>query len=184
MRLRSEDESLWKSGNPFRNTEALRREIPKIFKELGIRSFVDVGCGDFLWLSTIDWTGISYLGIDIVQDLIERNIRKYPGFNFIKMNAIEKIPSKADMIFIRSIFIHLGFPDSLKIIENVKKSGSTYMMASTRENKKVNYEPVCLMLQHQNLLRPPFNFPKPLMLIKEMDIKTNNHMGVWKVNEL
>jgi SAM-dependent methyltransferase len=49
--------------------------------EHGIRTVVDLGCGDFRIGRRIAETGVHYVGIDIVQDLIARNQREFADEN-------------------------------------------------------------------------------------------------------
>ena len=48
--------------------ELLRRSL----QEWNVRSVLDLGCGDWGLASQIDWSGIDYLGVDVVVDLIEQ----------------------------------------------------------------------------------------------------------------
>lgn len=42
----------------------------------GIKSVVDMGCGDWQFSQLIDWTGIDYRGFDVVSSVIEANQKK------------------------------------------------------------------------------------------------------------
>jgi len=185
MGLRPEGQPLWMRGNPVKTTSILREKLKEIFKQLDIKTFSDIGCGDFLWLSLIDWSTVNYIGYEIIQDLVDRNRKLFPKFQFEKLNIIDTIPPKVDMIFMRSVLVHTNFPNCFKIFKNIKKSESKYLMVSTCVRRRVNYEPICLMLQHQNLMRPPFNFPEPMILTEEMvHTDSDNYIGVWRIDEL
>jgi len=179
--------SLWgkSSSESMKNSKGLRDGLPDLFEKLDINKFTDCGCGDFLWMSQIDFTVVDYLGCDIVDDLIKRNKKKFPEFRFKQLNVVEEKPRKSDMIFLRSVFIHLTLEQCLKAIENIKASNSRYLMASTLTELDVNFETSCLMKKNRNLMIAPFNFPEPLILVKQRnDIENDQYMGVWKIDEL
>src|SRR5690242_8301246 len=70
-------ESVSGLGSTYDSTANLRIELPVFWRAAGIRRLVDVPCGDFHWMRTIAHELDSYVGIDIVGDLIERNRARY-----------------------------------------------------------------------------------------------------------
>ena len=90
----------WKSkesrsgpGSTMAYTEILRKELPILFKELGIKKILDVPCGDFNWMRELDLSILDhYLGIDIVFDLIQKNKKlyqkKFSNVEFKKMDIL------------------------------------------------------------------------------------------------
>jgi SAM-dependent methyltransferase len=179
------DHSIWGPGDVHKNSKKLIELLPEVLEKLDIKSFTDVGCGDFMWLNKLDWSEIKYTGLDIVERMMQENQKKYPELTFKYMNLIEEVPPKSDMIFLRSVLIHTSIDGCLKMIENIKKSGSKYLMASTLPYIDENLDTSCLWLVKRNLQIEPFNFKEPLFLIPEMDRNDiNNYMGVWKIDEL
>lgn len=184
-RIREKGKSIWGPGNVYRNSKRLVELLPPLLENLEIKSFADIGCGDFMWLSQLDWSGIDYHGYDIVKGLMKDNRKQYPDFKFDVLNLIEDECPKADMIFLRSVLIHTSLDGCLKMIDNIKKSGSKYLMASTLPYIEKNIDTSCLWLVKRNLEIEPFNFPEPLYLVPEMDRNDiNNYMGVWRLDDL
>jgi SAM-dependent methyltransferase len=75
----------------------------------GIRSVVDLGCGDWQFSRTIDWTGVTYVGIDVVPSIIEKNQREFGNNDNIssrKFESLEKLPP-ADLLLCKEILQHL-----------------------------------------------------------------------------
>ena len=66
-------------GSTLARTAVIRDALPALLGELGARSMLDAACGDFNWMSRIDLGGVSYVGVDVVPRLIERNRRLYGG---------------------------------------------------------------------------------------------------------
>ena len=174
--------SLWNSKNPYRGCSLLVELLPKILKKYKIKSFLDIGCSNRYWISALDWSGIKYIGYDIVDGIIQSNILKYPDHEFKCMNMIEDECPTVDMVFMRSVLIHTDLKDCNKILNNIKSSGSKYLMVSTSPELTINMETSCLWLVKRNLLIDPINLPKPLEMIPEIkDIDKNNYMGIWEL---
>ena len=66
-------ESVSGPGSGLRRTEAFRDQIPLLLAELGARSLIDAGCGDFNWVKEIRLPLEWYLGVEIVPELASRN---------------------------------------------------------------------------------------------------------------
>jgi hypothetical protein len=73
---RIHDSNLWGAaetlsglGSEIDATAVLRAELPQLLKELGVTSLLDAPCGDAGWINKMK-LGVSYVGIDIVPDLI------------------------------------------------------------------------------------------------------------------
>jgi len=84
--LWSSDESYSGRGSELKSTKILRTALPRIWKEYKIKTFLDVPCGDFHWMKEVDKSNISYIGGDIVFDLIEINNKLYNGGGKLILN--------------------------------------------------------------------------------------------------
>lgn len=174
--------SLWNHKNPYRGCSLLVELLPDILKKYKIKSFLDVGCSNRYWISTLDWSGIKYIGYDIVDGIIQSNISKYPEHEFKCVNLIEDKCPKVDMVFMRSVLIHTNLEDCNKILSNIKASGSKYLMVSTSPEIDKNMDTSCLWLVKRNLLLDPINLPNALEMIPEIkDVDKNNYMGIWEL---
>jgi len=186
-KTRPDGKSVWlPKGDVYAHSGQLVKELPRLFG-----TFVDVGCSDFMFQQTVDWAGVQYLGLDIVQKMTDENKVNYPDFEFDCKNLIEDRCPRADMVFIRNVFLHNTLKDCQRIIENVKASGSRYLMASTVRDLDRNVDTSCIWVVRRNLQLKPFDFPEPLEWIGEMKDKENpgwhgknNYMGVWNIKTL
>ena len=84
---------------------------------------IDIGCGDFNIGKKIFESSKSYIGIDIVENLIKANSINFvhEKLNFICLNIIEEKIPKADCVIARQVFQHLD-NYSISIILNKIKS--------------------------------------------------------------
>ncbi len=83
----------------------------------------DLGCGDFNIGSKLVKFTKKYVGIDIVESLVERNIKKYKFHNldFLCKNIAIDILPEADCVIIRQVLQHLSNNEIIKILEQLKK---------------------------------------------------------------
>lgn len=63
-------ESLSGAGSTRFQTRVIRQKIPDLFRELGVKSLVDIPCGDFHWMRDVDLTDIHYTGADVVDEMV------------------------------------------------------------------------------------------------------------------
>ncbi len=98
------------SGSDLVQTAALRRELPELISRLGIRSFLDMPCGDFYWMSQVELGVDVYLGADIVPEVVEQNERKFgrPGRDFRVLDITRSRIPQVDMIFSRDCLVHFS----------------------------------------------------------------------------
>lgn len=78
--------------------------------ENGIGSVVDFGCGDFRWMpEVLDRTGVAYVGLDVVEGLVERHSQAHPRWSFATLDvstaAAEDIP-RADLYWAKDALQH------------------------------------------------------------------------------
>lgn len=189
---------LWGAENPSgpgsldKFVEPLWRELPILFQDLGVESIVDLGCGAFNWINNaLPESGVSYLGCDIVEDLVE-NLSIYKSNDWTKFKVldavIDPIP-KADLVVCRSVLFHLSNDDILRAIENIKKSGSDWLLTTsfTYRGLPVNEDIKTGGFRRINLELAPFNLPSPRRVIFDLDGDDNNFstaLCLWKVSDL
>lgn len=130
-------------------------------------SVVDLGCGDFnIGKHLYNYTK-SYIGIDIVDNLIDRNSINFKAthLNFLCLDiSKDKLP-KADCVIIRQVFQHLSNTEIKAILQNLK--GYKYLILTEHlplgdyvPNKDIIAGQGIRLKQHSgvNILKAPFNF--------------------------
>lgn len=184
------DKNLWKSsesisgpGSHINRTTELRTGLLKLIEKYNITSIIDCPCGDLNWISPIIHKLPNYTGIDIVDDLIKKNIKKYPKLNLIVDNMITSKLLYCDLLIVRDALFHFSQENIMKTINNIKKNNPKYLLTTelkdiSHKNKNIRtgtWYP--LALQNE-----PYNFPKPILSIKE-DSK-NKFISLWEVKDL
>lgn len=66
-------ESVSGTGSYLESTKHLIRELPFLFSRYGIRSILDIPCGDFNWMKEVNLSGINYIGDFIVEGINEKD---------------------------------------------------------------------------------------------------------------
>ena len=183
-----DNESISGPGSTVKVTLSVRAAIPRLITKYDIATFLDIPCGDFNWMKEVDLGNSKYKGMDIVSELIEKNSLTYSNsnraFDFADITSSDL--QKFDLIFCRDCFVHLSYLDICKAVNNIKKSQSRYLLATTFECRS-NHDIVTGDWRPINLCAAPFNWPEPLEIIHEDDSGENNGdkaMGLWRIIDL
>ena len=192
------NENFWESnesspgiGSEIKNTKEVLNAIKLIIKQYKIKSIIDIPCGDFNWMSSLEMENIDYDGFDIVRSVIQENNIKFrkPNVNFYYSYMINSELAKGDLMFVRDCLVHFSFEDIKKSIFRIKQSKSTYLLSTSFANLKKNTDIYTGDWRPINLEKEPFNFPKPIITINEecdeMDgIYSDKCICLWEIEEL
>ena len=167
------EKNLWQSaesvsglGSEIEYAKSVSKELPVLLQKYNIKSILDIPCGDWNWMKNVDLCGASYIGADIVKPLIEENKSKYPGVDFRALDLTNDDLPKVDLVFVRDCFGHLTNENVHKAIENIKRSGSKYLLATSFTRWTTNADILDGGWKCINLLVEPFVL-KPIYLINE-----------------
>lgn len=190
-------ESISGTGSDNENTLILRPKLIELLNSLNIKTLIDGACGDMNWMQFILRyvpTLEKFIGIDIVPELIQKNIENYGGEN-IKFQCKDIINSylpKGDLLLCRDCLVHLSYENILQFFSNFKKSKITYLLTTTFTNKdRVNKDVIVNKgtWRPLNLQNAPFNLPEPEYIINEHctegdNLFTDKSLGLWKRESL
>lgn len=143
-------------GSEVRNTEKIIKEIPKLIKKYKIKSILDIPCGDFNYMKEIE-LDCDYIGADIVPSLIEENKSNYKNVKFECLDITSDELPKCDLVLVRDCLVHLSNENILKAIDNIKKSGSKYLLTTSFERCIINVDLGSRMWRAINVKASPFN---------------------------
>ena len=182
-------ESISGPGSELKVTNRMRKELSALIKRFNITSMADAPCGDLNWMKYVDIGTCRYIGIDIVQELIENNARIFGDTReFRHINLLESVIEKVDLILCRDMLAHLTYEQIFTALRNFKQSGSKYLLVTTNLLKQTNYD-LGTTGDHRflNLELPPFNFPRPLALIEEdvpYEFERGKHLALWFLDDI
>ena len=182
------DESKSGSGSTLEATKDLRFMLPKLFEELDISSVLDAPCGDLNWAKEIVKSlkpNQSYLGMDIVDEIISLNTEQYSGDNvsFQVADVTSDFIPCVDIIVCNDLLIHLSYNDIRNTINNFRNSGSRYVMLNTQDDAPEFHDIPSGRWRYINLEKSPFNFPAPQTRIASNEI-SGKYLGLWELKAL
>ena len=202
------EENLWRDGESVSgvgsNIETARpliEGLPPMFEALGIRSFLDIPCGDFNWMKAVPFGDVVYIGGDLVPSLVARNSERFgtPKRRFEVLDVVEDRLPDADMVFVRDCFIHMENALIFRGLRNICRTDFRYVCLSHEMNHDrfpggrnveldravdgVNFE-----FRPNDFELPPFSFPPPAHVILEGDVWTpwggKKAMAVWSATQV
>jgi methyltransferase family protein len=186
------EESRSGSGSDLAQTAELRAQLPALLAEFGVRTMLDIPCGDFFWMNACQLDLERYIGADIVPELVQRLTVAHAtaGREFRVLDLTSDDLPQVDLIFCRDALVHFSNADILGAIANMKRSGARYLLTTIfvarAENPDIptggNWRPL-------NLQAPPFSLPPPLRLIDERCTEfdgrfADKSMGLWRISDL
>ena len=183
------------TGSNLIQTATTRQEIPKLLKEYGIKTMLDIPCGDFYWMKEIkaDLNDLldSYTGGDIVPELIQRNQAEYgeAKINFHELDLTNSRLPKVDLVFIRDCLVHLSYTDIYQVLRTIKSSGSKYLLTTHFTADRINKDIKTGEWRPLNLLNKPFSLCRPLDVIDEKcteddGIYSDKSLALWKIKDI
>ena len=167
-------------GSNMGATQEVRAFLPPLVADLGVKTFLDLPCGDYHWT-----------GGDIVPDMIAANTAEYArdGVRFEVIDLIQGSIPRHDLILVRDCLVHLSEPHVKEAVANIKASGSTWLLTTTFPNLGTNEEIVTGEWRRIDLQKPPFGFPAPDRMIAEgMEHEKgqcpDKMLGLWQIKNL
>jgi SAM-dependent methyltransferase len=190
--LWSSSEALSGVGSELDATANIRSQLPPVLKDMGVSTFLDLPCGDFSWMSTVQLPIQHYIGGDIVPAVIERNSnvfrQSHPFAEFRVLDLANDPLPDADALFCRDCLVHLSYATIFESFCNIARSCIRYVIMTTfLGNGKCdieigNWRPI-------NFQQHPFSLPEPSIVIIEGCTEENGAyadkaLGVWPVDAL
>jgi Methyltransferase domain len=189
------DRALWKNGDPAMSssgrgstlevTTHVRVALPALLDRLGAETILDLGCGDFTWMSAVPLRQ-RYIGADIVGDLIAANQRAFgsPQRAFVRIDATTDALPQADAVLCREMLFHLSFEDCRTVVRAIMASGARYLIATTESGTAYNADITSGDVRLLNLRKSPFRFGTPIASILDDRFVGHRSLGVWEVSSL
>jgi hypothetical protein len=187
----SGNESLSGPGSDISQTIVLIEEIPKLLHSLSVKNMLDIPCGDHNWMKNVDLSKVNYVGGDIVKKLVDQNNDIYGNHSkrFILADLTQSLLPKSDLLLVRDCLVHLSFEENNLLLANLKRSNIKYLLTTTFPQTRRNYNITTGNWRPLNLLKLPFNFPPPILLINENCSEsygqyTDKSLGLWEIKDL
>ena len=155
------------------NLEEIKRIVSllvSVFDKYNWKTLIDIGCGNFTWTRNLLplLRAELYTGIDIVKEVIDENRNKYryKDIVFKVMDAtIDKLPL-ADVAIVKDVLPHLSYYYIEKVMKNICSAGYKHIIMTGYFNG-VNRDIETGGWRKINLMKSPFNLPRPLEIMRQ-----------------
>lgn len=120
------DTDFWNGGSGVgsapETTVAYRAFLRRFIDHSGVTSITDVGCGDWQLGSLVDWSGVQYLGVDVVPSVIALNSAEYSS-EFVTFTQIDVLNDSSllpvsDALLIKDVLQHWPTQDCKRFLES------------------------------------------------------------------
>lgn len=168
------------TGSTLDATAALRNWLPGMLATLEARTLLDIGCGDFTWMRTVELP-CRYVGLDLVASVIAANEAAFADDRhaFQIGNAVADPLPAADVALCREVLFHLSFADAKALLRNVVGSGVQWLMLTTDAATRFNADIESGGARFLNLEIAPFNLGAPDHFVDEPASWRGRKVGVW-----
>lgn len=152
-------------GSSIKFTTPLRNWLINNVPKRKIEIIVDAPCGDFNWMQRVtSIIDVNYIGLDIVESLIKRNISLYSNENTsfsVADICNDKLP-KCDLLIVRDVLFHFSYQDVDNFLVNLSKIDYRYLLTTNYivPNDFLNRDISTAAFRVINLFSSPFNFDK------------------------
>jgi len=196
---RIHDSNLWGAaesisglGSEIDATAVLRAELPRLLARLGVTSLLDAPCGDAGWINQSS-LGVRYIGIDIVPDLVERLQARAAtgeiGGDYCLADITHDRLPRCDAILCRDCLVHLSFANIERAVGNFRRSGATWLIATTFPEWRSNRDCEDGDWRALNFEHAPFDWGAPVELLNENCTEAgggwrDKSLGVWRLAEI
>lgn len=162
------------TGSDERFSKAYCDFVVRFALERRVKRVVDIGCGDFRVGRRIAEAGFEYIGVDVVQEIIQRLQSQFggEGITFLCLDAITENPPAADLCLIRQVLQHLSNAEIARVLDNCRHYPQTLVTEhlpvgrNIIPNKDKPHGPDTRVYEHSGVFldEPPFSLPTEIML--------------------
>lgn len=185
------NDSVSGEGASRKQTAALEKELPALLLSLGVEVLLDLPCGEYSWMRSIDLPVKQYIGADIVPEIIALNRERFGSENhrFTILNVVRDPLPEVDLLLCRDCLVHLSHSDIRKAVVNIKKSSLPYLLATTFPDCEENEDITTGDWRPLNLQKAPFYFPEAVALIVENCSEgegryQDKSLGLWRLENI
>lgn len=160
-------------------TALIRRVLPELVAGVGARSVLDASCGEGFWMPDLP----GYVGVDISPSAIAAARERHPDREYHVLDIVRDEPPRVDLVFCRDAIQHLSLREGWHVIQNLRRTGATWLVCSTHENG-TNADVTAGGYYEPDMTALPFDLGPPWMVIEDGIWETgvrypDKYLGVW-----
>ena len=108
-----------------------------------------------------------------------------PGREYLVGDLIRDPLPQADLVLCRDCLVHLPFAEGMEALANIRRSGATWLLATTFPARESNADIRMGRWRPLNLCRPPYSLPEPEQLVNERFAAdprfADKSLGLWRL---
>lgn len=142
-------EDLWHggsgAGSKLENVKEYVDILQKYIDKPEVKTVLDLGCGDWQFSKFLDLSSVSYLGVDVVESVVESNSTSYSASNikFISRDITTYELPKVDLIICKDVLQHLCNKDVVTTLVKIITSSKFSLITNdfnpeNTENKDID----------------------------------------------
>jgi hypothetical protein len=160
-------------GSSLEATRLARAALERVCSNYGVKTLLDLPCGDVSWIHQANLPIREYVGGDIVADMVEQNRKRVDlgqlpytvRFEVLDL-TYDQLPL-ADLVLCRDCLVHLSFANIRAALKNIYWGGACFLLTTTFPDHDANEDIEDGDWRLLNLERPPFSLPSPLAIFNE-----------------
>jgi hypothetical protein len=187
----SGSESASGAGASLDQTRELRRSLPALLRELRVATMLDLPCGDYAWMRTLELPVDRYIGADLLPEIVEPLAAEFGDdrreFRVLDLTR-DRLPP-ADLLLCRDCLVHLSYADIRRALGNAVESGIPFILTTTFPGCEANEDIVTGDWRVIDLERAPFHLPVPMRILNEGcteggGVFADKSLGLWQSEDL
>lgn len=162
-------------GSSARYNRPFLELLSDFTKKADIRSIVDYGCGDWAMFSEFQFGQVDYLGIDIVDSVIEANRKRYSGpcVEFRPARPLAEETCSADLLLMKDVLLHLPNSQCIEFLNYARRRFrfGIFINDMRSHEAEVNEEIELGGYRPVDITKPPFNRHAQTLLVYGTDFR-------------
>ena len=196
-------------GSDLNSTTGVRAVLPRLMTLLGVRTVIDVPCGDFSYMDKVLADPLAppeldYVGMDIVESLVHSLQQRYGtviggrpdspsarSVTFMRFDLSTQRLWPVDLLIVRDVLFHFSSSRADDVLRNnINRSGAKYLLSTyyplgSNARSALSFRSGFGFRSFWkiNLEDAPFNLPPPLVAIGR-DGRASERgrvMGLWRL---
>ncbi len=169
----------------------LRHALPELLRDLRVATLLDLPCGDYSWMRTIDLPVLHYIGGDLLPEIIQPLSAELGDEHreFRVLDLTRHALPPADLLLCRDCLVHLSYGDIRRALRNLVRSGIPFLLTTTFPGADANEEIVTGDWRVLDLEAAPFHLPPPSRILNEGCTEgggafADKSLALWPVERL
>jgi hypothetical protein len=179
------------AGAASDQTAELSRTLPSLLRDIRVTTLLDLPCGDYSWMRTIDLPGIRYIGADLLPEVVEPLAAAFGDdrHEFLVLDCTRDPLPAADLMLCRDCLVHLSFADIRRTLANLTRSEISWLLTTTFPGAEANEDIVTGDWRVLDLEQAPFHLPPPARMVNEGCTEgggafADKSLGLWRTADL